>query len=617
MSAILNPAPILPRPGAFRLRAKITFPYVLLALLVGMVAAYILTRVVMSSVEARFERQLADAGHQATDGVVAIEKEHLALWRRVRYTQGLAEAVARGDGAEAGSIAALEGWAARIDALDLVDARGDGLWAMHRAAGEGDTYDFSPWPAYGDWRLVQDVLAGEADAEGDKYADLIRVTPSEGSAFWMVYTAGPVKSGDRVVGVLLVGTRLERIVQRLDEGALARVTVYDADGRPLASTLGAVAGDDYRQLTPLETPMAVRAATVAADAAVQRSVEVGTEPYAELLTTFLVRGDDMLGLLGVAQLSNVVVDSIGPMRTQMIALFTTAIVATLLIGAFLSAQITRPVQQLMQASQAVAAGDLAQRVDVRTGDEIGVLAHAFNGMVDKLRERQWIIRLFGQYVGDEVVAAVLAGRVPLGGERRTVSILFADIRGFSTLAERSDARKLLATLNEYFTDMADVIGKAGGLVNKFGGDSTLAVFGVPLEERHHAVQAVRAALDMMSRLEDLNTRRGLRREAPIRIGIGINSGEVIAGNVGPEERHEYTVIGDAVNVAQRLSDLNRDSALYSIFISESTLQALGGFGTELSSGGRIADLGEVQVKGKAEPVRVYAVFTEVPAGVRG
>jgi class 3 adenylate cyclase len=591
------------RAGRFRLRTKITLPYVILALLVGMISAYIVTRVLTSSVEARFTRQLADAGHRAADALVQIEADHLRLWRQVRFTQGFALSVAAHDTQGIAVVALLAGAGEQIDAIDVLDATGHPLWAMHRDAQAGGTYVFESWGdgAYLPWRRVQDVLAGRVDGNDDKYADVVE-TP----AGWMLYTFGPVKDGDRVVGVLLVGTRLDHVVRRLDADALARVTLYDAHGAPLASTL-AEAGSPAPDLAAGDL---ARVTAAASGSSPQRNVNVAARDYSEALTPFLLRGKDVIGALGVAQLSSVVINEVYPARDQMIALFSAAVVGILLIGAFLAVQITRPVQRLVNASQAVADGDLTHQVAVESGDEIGLLAETFNRMVEKLRERRMIVELFGHYVGDEVRDEILAGRVQLGGERREVSILFADIRGFSSLAERSDAQQLLATLNEYFTDMIEVIEHFGGLVNKFGGDSTLAVFGVPLHAGDHARQAVLAALEMTRRLEDLNLRRGIRGEPPIRIGIGINTGEVVAGNVGSLRRLEYTVIGDPVNIAQRLSDLNKDIGLYSIFISASTYAELGELGAQLAQAAQIVDMGEVLVKGKVEPLQVYAVFAQ-------
>jgi adenylate cyclase len=162
---------------------------------------------------------------------------------------------------------------------------------------------------------------------------------------------------------------------------------------------------------------------------------------------------------------------------------------------------------------------------------------------------------------------------------------------------------LIDELNEYYTIMQRVIDAHGGVVNKFGGDSILAIFGTPVPNLDHANQAVQAAVKMMDQLALLNRRRQARHEAPFRIGIGINTGAMIVGNLGSENRREYTVLGDSVNTAKRLSDLNKDTPVYSIFISGQTLAEL-----DDRRDWNLENLGDTQVKGKFEAVPVYAVL---------
>jgi adenylate cyclase len=251
----------------------------------------------------------------------------------------------------------------------------------------------------------------------------------------------------------------------------------------------------------------------------------------------------------------------------------------------------------------VAAGDLSVQFDLRTNDELAMLAQAYNQMVIGLREREWLRDMFGRFVSHEVAEAIRTGQVKLEGENRVVSILFCDIRGFTARSERSTPEEVVALLNEYLPVVVDAAQRHEGTVNKFGGDSTLVIYGAPRRLQESAYQAVLTALEMRANLQALNAKLTERGEDPIRIGVGINTGVALAGAVGPEERQEYTVIGDTVNLASRIEALNKEYPDYDILISGWTHEALGSRRSEFE----FADLGEVQIRGKVEPVRVWAV----------
>ena len=236
---------------------------------------------------------------------------------------------------------------------------------------------------------------------------------------------------------------------------------------------------------------------------------------------------------------------------------------------------------------------------VRTGDELEDLAEGFNAMVDGLRERDKLRVTMGKYMTEEVLEHVLAGEVELGGKTLELTILFCDLRDFTTLSEKKTAQQIVALLNEYFTQMVDCVMAEGGVVDKYIGDNIMAVFGAPVTRPDDAKRAVRAAIRMRAALAKLNdsfAERGLDR---LRFGIGLHSGEVVAGNIGSARRMEYTVIGDAVNVASRLESKTKELAT-DILLSEATRERLDeSITTEL--------IGEVHVKGRAEPVQIYKV----------
>ena len=295
---------------------------------------------------------------------------------------------------------------------------------------------------------------------------------------------------------------------------------------------------------------------------------------------------------------------------MVVGLFTA--VPILLLGHKHASQLANPIEELMIASLHVAAGDYSVALIPTTSDEIGQLTDSFNWMTAQLKqhhEAQLLAQmraegLLGQYVGNNIAQHLLSGQIALGGQQVYATVLFADIRNFTQLSEQADLAQLTESLNDYYTLMQAVIEAHGGVINKFGGDSLLAIFGAPIPHANHPQQAMAAALAMVQQLEWFNRQQVLRGKRPFSIGIGINSGDLIVGNFGSEQRREYTVLGDTVNVAKRLSDLNKERPFAeSIFVSEATVK--GGNGRLPHC--HLRDLGDIVFKGKGQPTTVYAV----------
>ncbi len=283
------------------------------------------------------------------------------------------------------------------------------------------------------------------------------------------------------------------------------------------------------------------------------------------------------------------------------------ILVAVALAATLGTSIAERIEQLQERMTAVQEGDLDVRLPVLSNDEFGDLAAGFNAMVSGLRQEEVIRQLFNLYVTPEVATHAIAHGAELGGQLTHATLLFSDIRGFTSMTEQMDPQALIALLNRYFAAMSHVVREHGGLVNKFGGDSLLAVFGSPLNpQEEHGLRAVRAAQRMVQALETFNVDQRCRGEPELGIGVGIATGRVVAGNVGSRERLEYTVIGDAVNVASRLQGMTRRlDAL--VLLDEETAKRVRGQLT-------VDPRGAVEVRGKKQPVSLYALHLEEGEG---
>lgn len=281
-----------------------------------------------------------------------------------------------------------------------------------------------------------------------------------------------------------------------------------------------------------------------------------------------------------------------------------AALAALAGVAIFARDLVQPVRRLIASAQAVRAGEYGKaRAESVNEDEIGELTQTFNSMVDSIEKRDRERDLFGRMVSPEVREKMLAGQLKLGGENREVVVLFSDIRDFTTLCEGKSAEKVVEMLNEYLTEMTAAVKEWDGYVNNFMGDAIMVVFGAPFEHPDAAWAAVQAAFGMRERLEDLNRRRQARGESAIGHGIGIARGTVVAGQMGSIERFQYTVIGDAVNVAARLEALTKQYAENPILVTADIVEAISHHQWAVAA----TRIGERQLKGRSQATELYSL----------
>jgi adenylate cyclase len=264
-----------------------------------------------------------------------------------------------------------------------------------------------------------------------------------------------------------------------------------------------------------------------------------------------------------------------------------------------SSNLTRPLQEIIRVLRGVRHGDFDKKVRVTSNDEIGYTGDVLNEMNEGLKERDFVMETFGKYVAQEVRDEVLSGKIPLDGETKEVTILFADLRDFTPMTESHDPKFVVKIMNSYFEEMADAIQQEGGLVLQFLGDEIYAVFGAPISRPDHPTRAVRAAIAMNQRLIELNEDFSKRGWPTLRHGIGIHTGGAVAANIGSPNRLSYLLVGDTVNLASRVQGLTRDIG-EEIIISEATRACL-------QDDFPLRRLTPAKVKGKSDPVEIFAI----------
>jgi adenylate cyclase len=268
-----------------------------------------------------------------------------------------------------------------------------------------------------------------------------------------------------------------------------------------------------------------------------------------------------------------------------------AVTIALELSLLLARSIMHPIGDLQRGIEAVRRGEYDIAVPITTADELGELSAAFNQMVTGLAERERIREAFGTYLDKEIAEYILSDQYAPEGFEAEVSLLFCDVRDFTGFASQSEAQEVVAAINRLFETVVPIIAHHGGHVDKFIGDGLLAVFGAPERSDDHADRAVRAAVGIAQRVNHGDGEL-------LQVGVGVNSGQVVAGSIGGAGRLNFSVIGDAVNVAARVEAATRELG-DEVLITASTHERLG---ETIEAEAR----GEHALKGKDEPVELFA-----------
>ena len=295
---------------------------------------------------------------------------------------------------------------------------------------------------------------------------------------------------------------------------------------------------------------------------------------------------------------------------RIIAITFAVFFLAIIIIRFFSRSLTNPIEDLVVATDLIDRGDYDIHLRPRTKDEIGFLTDRFTNMAGGLAQRQRLMTTFTKFVNKDIAEKAANGQLTLGGEDKNATVFFSDIRSFTAMSEKMTAPQVVEFLNDYFTRMVDCVNKTNGIVDKFIGDAVMAVWGAATTNgspEEDAWAAVKAALMMRIALYHFNQNQIKNGRNPIKIGCGINSGPIVAGQIGSEDHMNYTVIGDTVNLASRTEALNKPFAT-DILITENTYV--------LIKDKIIAEeMPGVHVKGKTDPIKMYAVVNA--KGVKG
>ena len=559
---------------------RLTFRSKLLVALVGAVA--VLLGATLLAIRAETNRQVERAVTRATEQSRAAFRETEQFWQT--QLRALANSVTGPTWISAALQAAIEGG----DATDLIDAT---LQQQEVAQ-------------------LTDVLFAYTDLDANPVVAIVNreTIPSAVDAVPHPLVEGMLFQGDTTsFGYQLVGTRLfaVHVAPLFVPGApVGTITVGVPVDEATARRLGDLAGTEVcfvvrercaASTVPVSGTLA-RLMVEMADKATRRQVVVNDVHFA-LASDRIATGSTGGGWRVIAVPLESVLEPFSRIVRAMAWAGAIALGFAVLLGSVLARGLSTPIRNLVAATGRVARGDYEFDVPVTSHDELGALATSFNEMIAGLRLKERYRGVLDKVVSREIADELMKGEVSLGGENREVTTMFADIRGFTALTEGMEPQRVIALLNEYARRGSDAVESEGGVVDKYVGDEVMAIFGTPLPQKNHALHAVRAALRLRDAMLELSEERVAQGEAPIGIGIGINTGNAVAGNMGSVKRLNYTVLGASVNLASRLCDV---AAAGEILISAATYEAIRDDVDAVATAPR-------SLKGFAQDVMAYAV----------
>jgi len=364
-------------------RAKITVPFLLIAVAMAVVLAFVLYQIIFENIDRRFNTQLVESGKLASEWMVQEENTRLANLRILAYTKGVGAALESGDSEALRKATLGHTIGSQEDAVEFLDTRGNLVLSMRHRPGSLYVEDYVVATAgsvnYRQWPFVEQVVNGHADAKGDKYAGLARAPWGD-----FFYVSGPVyASNGKFAGIVLVGESISTLVRRMRQDIGAQTTIYDLDGRPIASTFASPGLAPPKVATILERQ---HSSSLRRDGGDNRRLRFNAMDYGEILGPWKLRGTQDLGLIGTAIPKNLLVQTSTATRAQLAILVGLSLFLVLVMGGTISHLITRPLLGLVRASKEVAKGNFSVQVSRQSNDEIADLTDNFNQMIASIQQ---------------------------------------------------------------------------------------------------------------------------------------------------------------------------------------------------------------------------------------
>jgi adenylate cyclase len=393
---------------------------------------------------------------------------------------------------------------------------------------------------------------------------------------------------------------MELIVNTLTDDANIDGAAIFSDEYKLVVEAGLIPG--MRQLPPIDNSPAGAATTQIYWE--KPDSTLGESTFVSFIAPIVFR-DITVGYVLLSFDHSVMTESRRETVTTVIGVTLLMLLAAIAASFYLGRRLTRPIDQLLAASTAFSEGKFEYRIQDKRNDEIGVLMQSLNTMGEGLLRKEQVEQVFSRYVSPQVAHQAIRDldsmeSLQLGGRHVEASVLFADIVGFTSMSENMEPQKVSELLNLYFSNIAEAVRFCRGHIDKYMGDCAMIVFGVPEEYEEHPFNAVACSWMIMQMVDVMNRQRIRNGEPAVEFRIGVNSGTMLAGNMGSADRMEYTVVGDAVNLASRLSHAGEPGQV--VLTEEMRRNPL--------LGKRIAtsEHGTIKLRGRKEPVSLYTVM---------
>ncbi len=350
---------------------------------------------------------------------------------------------------------------------------------------------------------------------------------------------------------------------------------------------------------PYQLPQGIRAVKDSEDALVQDYEKDGRHFFdiGVPITTVINGNRYYVGEVHLTISRNIISKAVTLAAIKIGLIILVALLLGIIISILLVNFMVRPIGYLLKGVKSIGEGNYDVEIKLKTNDELGLLTDIFNDTAKSLKEKELLKGAFSTYVSSEIMNEVLKDpkKLALGGKRLKATMLFTDIRGFTSMSETLEPEQVVGVINEYLTVQTDKVLKWKGVLDKFVGDCVMAVYGVPMPKEDDSYRAVRTAMDIKESVDRLNVIRAKTKQITVGIGIGVNTGDVVSGNMGSPQKMDYTVIGDNVNLAARLE---ANAPAGRVYCSESTYD-------ETKDRIEFVELEAIKVKGKKDPVRIF------------